>query len=56
MSKTSVLNSNESSKQFSFTNINPSNSKLNTFTPTTIDKLRSIIHETGFKTSKSFPT
>ena len=55
MSKTPVLNSNESGKQFSFPNINPSNSKLKTFTPTTIDELRSIIHETGLKTSTNDP-
>ena len=55
MSKTPVLNSNESGKQFSFPNSNPSNSKLKTFTPTTIDELRSIIHETGLKTSTNDP-
>ena len=55
MSKTPVLNYNESGKQFSFPNSNPSNSKLKTLTPTTIDELRSIIHETGLKTSTNDP-
>ena len=55
MSKTPVLNSNKSGKQFSFPNSNPSNSKLKTFIPTTIDELRSIIHETGLKTSTNDP-